>query len=206
MSRRSRVISVLLAVLPLILVLSASFFYILSGKLPNRTLYSYHNNEITSITVLEIIGYCVLALFVCTAAAALVFFKPQKGKQCDEQIRKSYKTARRGAAITLVLAAFGVVLYTVVISGLYDYDSKCFEFSDAQHTVVIEEESWLLGGWWNIYQVNDDGSAEYLRGFSTDDGYRNNGNYDIRWYDDRADITFNNGNGGMETVTVEFEG
>lgn len=205
MSRRSKVISLLLALLPLILLFSALFFYVLSGKLPNKTLYFYQNNEITSITVLGIIGYCILALFVCIAAAALIFFKPRKGQQCDEQIRKNYKTARRGAAITLVLVALGVVFYTVMISGWYDYDSKCFVFSDAQHTIVIEEESWLLGGWGNIYQVNDDGSAKRLSRFSTDDGYRNEGNYHIKWHDDSADITYGDGNGSKETIMVTFE-
>ena len=205
MSKRSRAISVLLAVLPLILAACALFFYAISKKLPNKTLYSYHNNQITSMTVLGIIGCCVLALFVCISAAALVLFKPRKGQQCDEQISKSYKTARRGAVITLVLIALGVLFYTVILSGWYYYDPKCFEFSDGEHTVVIEEESWLLGGWGNIYQVNDDGSAQRLSRFSTDDGHRNEGNYDINWHDDSADITYDNGNGGRETVTVKFE-
>jgi hypothetical protein len=93
----------------------------------------------------------------------------------------------------------------VLVESSSDTDPKCFEFSDGEHTVVIEEESWLLGGWGNIYQVNDDGSAQRLSRFSTDDGFRNEGNYDINWHDDSADITYDNGNGGRETVTVKFE-
>ena len=71
--------------------------------------------------------------------------------------------------------------------------------------MVIKEESWLLGGWGTVYQVEESGKAVVLKGFTTDDGYRNEGNYDIRWSDDSADITFNNGQGGKETIMVKFE-
>ncbi len=204
MSKRSKVISGLLTVFPIILISTAALFYALARKLPNKVFYSYRNNQISSISLLGIIGFCILAMFVITAVCAFAILKRKSKQQSDVQIKKWYKSAIKGAVISLVLTAIGAALYAVN-SDWNDRDPKCFEFTDGKHTIVIEEESWLLGGWGTIYQVNDDDTALKLKGFSTDDGYRNQGNYDIKWHDDSADITYDNGNSGRETVTVKFE-
>ena len=121
----------------------------------------------------------------------------------DADVGRLYARTWIISGISVLILLFGCITFNGEWLG--GTDPKCFEYTDGQHTMVIKEESWLLGGWGTVYQVEESGKAVVLKGFTTDDGYRNEGNYDIRWSDDSADITFNNGQGGKETITVEFK-
>ena len=63
--------------------------------------------------------------------------------------------------------------------------------TDDIHTIVIEERSFLLYGGGTIYQIYDDNTAAVIGDISTDDGGRNYGRYDIKWFQDSAEITYN---------------
>lgn len=82
----------------------------------------------------------------------------------------------------------------IIVIGTYDendYAPAYYEFSDNIHTIVIEEESFMLYGGGTVYQILDDNKAVEIVRFTTDDGGRNNGKYVIEWFDDCAEITYN---------------
>lgn len=71
-----------------------------------------------------------------------------------------------------------------------DYNPQCYMFTDNNHTIVIEERSFLLYGGGTVYQIDDDNKAKVIGSISTDDGGRNYGRYDIKWFQDCAEITY----------------
>lgn len=86
------------------------------------------------------------------------------------------------------------MISNIIVVGFWsdnDYSPICYKFSDDKHTIVIEERSFLLYGGGYVYQIYDDNDAVIIHTFSVDDGGRNKGHYDIKWYDNYAEITYN---------------
>lgn len=112
-----------------------------------------------------------------------------------------------GAAVTLVGVLVLAEIIIVGVDSREDYLPSCYEFTDGKHMIVIEEKSYLLYGGGAIYQIWADGEAILLQEFSTDDGGRNNGDYEIDWYEDFAKITYNvfDLKNSRETIRVEFQ-
>lgn len=112
-----------------------------------------------------------------------------------------------GAAVTLVGVLVLAEIIIVGVDSREDYLPSCYEFTDGKHMIVIEEKSYLLYGGGAIYQILADGEAILLQEFSTDDGGRNNGDYEIDWYEDFAKITYNvfDLKNSRETIRVEFQ-
>lgn len=109
-----------------------------------------------------------------------------------------------------VVCLFMIVFSQEMIFGLFGspdgYDPECYTFTNGQHTLVIEEESFLLGGRGTIYQVKNDNTAVVVGRFYTDDGLRNKGVYQIKWFEDSAEITYQEFfSGATNTETVHFE-
>lgn len=86
-----------------------------------------------------------------------------------------------------------------------DLSPECYTFTDGQHTMVIEEASLLFSGTGTIYQVKDDNTAVVIGTFGTDDGLRNQGVYQIIWFEDGAKITYLFDHNVTRTETVNFE-
>ncbi len=86
-----------------------------------------------------------------------------------------------------------------------DLDPQCYTFTDGQHTIVIEETSFLFSGTGTIYQVKGDNTAVVIGTFGTDDGLRNQGVYQIIWSEDGAEITYLFNHNVTRTETVKFE-
>lgn len=76
-----------------------------------------------------------------------------------------------------------------------DYYPEYYEFSNENRKIVVCEESWLLAGFGSVYQIDSDNTAWRIGTFTTDDGYRNGGNYQINWTDDGITLTYNDGTG-----------
>jgi len=96
----------------------------------------------------------------------------------------------------------------IAINGLWqksDYFPVCYEFTDGQHTIVIEEESFLLYGGGTVYQIKDNNNAVIIGNISTDDGGRNHGRYDIKWLNDGCEITYDYDDNRKATEKVEFK-
>lgn len=159
--------------------------------LPAPVTLEYVNNEIVSHSwhdfyesIVVIILLVQLALYFALIIANIVNKIRNKVKICGS------------VSFTVFLVVFSYVtsgLSLVFVEGFWsdsDYNPQCYMFTDNNHTIVIEERSFLLYGGGTIYQIHDDNTASVIGSISTDDGGRNHGIYDIKWSDDCAEITY----------------
>lgn len=179
---------------------------ILLSQVPAHESYTYENGVIIVHSLKDRLvfatgrlSFLVLCgvLFGAVVVSVLCVFAEVKWKE---------KTATKLMISLLV----GVVCLFMIAFGNFavvkeDYDPQCYTFTDGQHTIVIEETSYLLGGWGTVYQVKDDNTAVVIGTFSTDDGLRNRGVYKIIWSEDSAEITYLFNDNATETETVMFE-
>lgn len=178
-----------------------------AGKIPPKTSYVYRNNEIVTQSWRDnfetFIGFVfLLVLLVAFVTTVILIIEKIKSK------RKIAKDIfRTWGCVILCYVIFGFSSLMVTTDDLYDYYPVCYEFTDGQHTIVIEEESFMLYGGGTIYRIDDDNNAFVIGHISTDDGGRNNGNYDIKWSDDGCEITYDycNGEHTKKTEKVKFE-
>ena len=110
------------------------------------------------------------------------------------------------ASVVLFIVSVGILGFSFIVTFGDEivYEPEYYEFSDGNHTIVICERSFLLGGYADIYQVNDDSSAYLIEKFTTDDGYRNRGNYDFEWSDDYVKIYYEDGNSLTDACTTVY--
>ncbi len=141
---------------------------------------SWHETFSTIVAVLNLIIIILTTLFIILCIIAKVRFK-------EDIVGK----------IPLILFITAVCTVMLFISDIIacgtnnDYEPEFYEFSDGQHTIVIEEKSFLLNGGGTVYQIMDNDKAVAIHNFTTDDGGRNKGNYTIKWYGDHAEMTYN---------------
>ena len=171
-----------------ILVFISSFFL---KDVPVHESYAYEDNKInvhswhdayeTVTGIILAAGMLVIATETITGIIRKVRFKEKTGKMIL-------------CAWAFGIAGFLIVCFSdILITGIRtkeDYNPVCYEFTDGNNTIVIEEVSFLLYGGGTIYQVKDDSTAVIIGKIRTDDGGRNKGSYDIKWYDDCAEITY----------------
>ncbi len=194
LSRAFRIIHVIFLVLSLILLILS---FKLSSK-PENIEYYYRNGKIISHSWHNTF-YAVSAIFsVVVIASALIY---NVSSVIYNVRNKANKLTGRFAiwlmsiVTILLIAASAFVLDPRGSDAVADHSPKCFEFSDGSHTLVIEEKSYLLWGGGTVYQLGSDNKAEIIGNFNTDDGFRNNGAYDIEWFPDHAEIMYKYGSG-----------
>ena len=172
-----------------IIILIVSF---LIKDLPVNPVYTYTNAEIVTHSWLGVFSRSLAAAsfmitFITLICIVIWIFEGIKNKE---------KAFRQIAFLFLsfIFCSGSLVFSHMLVIGLWtnDDESPCYyEFSDNRHTIVIEERSFLLYGGGTVYQINDDHEAVIIHTFSTDDGGRNYGHYEINWHDDYAEITYN---------------
>lgn len=191
-----------------ILLLLTAF---LLRNVPEELRYTYENGEIVyhswrySCEPLFLPSFIVLATLLLASALTWIV----AGRKRWEAGVKS-GLAAIGTLATLVACAFlWIITYMGVVGNTIDeYEPDYYEFSNQTHTVVIEESSWLVGGFGKVFQIKDNQDAVLILKFLTDDGFRNGGNYQLEWYDDHVDMTFNCGDRSsphMITKSAYFE-
>ena len=177
-------------------------------NIPENISYVYVNKKVEERSwhdsyerVNDIIGLFEL----CVVVISTIVFIIEKVKNNEKIIRKQM----------LLWFVFGIstsalLCSNIVATGLsdeMDYRPKYYAFSDNQHTLVLEERSFLLYGGGYIFQIQDDNSAVLLDCFTTDDGGRNNGMYDIVWHQNYAEITYRTftTENDKKTIVVNFK-
>ena len=106
--------------------------------------------------------------------------------------------------IALVLFFFS----DITAAGLWNkgyYSPECYYFTNGDKAIVVEEESYILYGGAIIYQVLNNNEALIIGHISTDDGYRNKGNYDIKWNEDNLEISYHYGDLENKILTEKIE-
>ncbi len=117
------------------------------------------------------------------------------------------KEKHRVLKAVICLAASGVMLYCIGVSGFFSRPYTYYDFTspDGKYTVIAGEWSWLLGGGINFYERTNPLFVKRIGSFSTDDGYEpiKNGDYSSEWNGNIMIFTANNGNGKYETVKIK---
>lgn len=180
---------------------------ILLSSVPANESYTYENGVIV-VHSWEVwfsrIADLLLLLVLCGVAVVTVLYIVSKIKWKEAVAVRLLVSWVVGVAC-LFMIVFGDAA-AVGMARREDFDPQCYTFTNGQHTLVIEEESFLLGGWGTIYQVRNDNTAVVIGRFSTDDGLRNKGVYQIKWFEDSAEITYREFfSGATNTETVHFE-
>lgn len=104
---------------------------------------------------------------------------------------------RVGAAVFFAVALFWCAIFT---GDFWNPDSAYYTFSspDGKKSVIVEECSYLLGGWCDVYVKSGPCFVTRLKGnIRTDDGYRpfSRNDYILAWYGDSVRIDYGTGNG-----------
>lgn len=196
-------------IISLVILGIAVIFLIIACNIPVNLsyTYSYAENEIIThssseflLSSLGIIFYIVM-IYPIFATAYLIFLKTKRKTKIFGSI-----------TFTWIICILSVTIIILSVEAIMPYDKtayypECYRFSDNNHTVVIEEKSFLLYGGGTIYQIKENGEAVIIGTISTDDGGRNNGDYDIKWHDTYAEVTYNNfvKKGSKSTEKVIFE-
>lgn len=186
-----------------LIILTVSFAI---KDLPTNEAYRYENNTIVSYSWHNVFEN-VLAFFFVVLTVVLITFTVfvflQKIRTKQEKL---LRVIIQSACIYFVCLVV-IMISNILVIGLYGneaYAPSYYEFSNGKNTVVIEEKSFLLYGGGSIYQVFEDKSAIELARFSTDDGGRNNGEYDILWKGESVEITYKTLTGNNEKNTIRI--
>ena len=196
----------------LIIMLSFSLLSLIVAfsikNIPENISYRYVNQRIEKRSwhdSYEIINDIICLFELCITMITTIVFIIAKVKTHEKIMKKTISLW-----VVLVISTIALLLSNTVVTGLSDendYSPKYYEFSDNQHTLVFEERSFLLYGEGYIFQIQDDNSAILLERFTTDDGGRNNGMYDVIWFNDHAEITYHTfvTENDKKTVVVNFK-
>lgn len=159
--------------------------------IPAPATLEYVNNEIVSHSWHDSYSSVIVCVFFIQILAYIVLIIAD----IIDKIR------RRDIIVNSILLTLFLVAFSYVTSGFSlifmdgfwtddDYYPQCYMFTDNNHTIVIEERSFLLYGGGTIYQIHDNNKASVIGSISTDDGGRNHGRYDIEWSESGAEITY----------------
>lgn len=182
-------------IIPALQLISAAVLLIISffiRDIPVKVSHFYRNGRIVTDSWHETFSTIVAALMfiiIILTAVYIIICIAAKVKH-KEDISGKIPLAVLIAAVCAVMLFFS----DIMVCGLWgndDYEPEYYEFSDGQHTIVIEEKSFLLHGGGTIYQIMDNDKAVAIHQFTTDDGGRNKGNYTIKWYSDHAEMAYN---------------
>ncbi|MDE5557529.1 MAG: hypothetical protein K2J32_07520 [Ruminococcus sp.] len=198
--------------LKLIPVVSLCVFFLICivsyfiQDIPEKTSYVYQNHEIIVHSWHDsfelFIGLIFLLVLIASLVSTvmLIIVKIKSGEKIAGKIFLTW------GSVVLCYVIFG--FSDIMLNGLWqksDYFPECYEFTDGQHTIVIEEESFLLYGGGTIYQIDSNNNAFVIGNISTDDGGRNHGRYDIEWSDNGCEITYDYDNNRKATEKVKFK-
>ncbi len=138
----------------------------------------------------------ILALVSAIALAAIHYTETPRGP---------------GNKLALGLLSLGLVVLTGYSNFIFlimdDTDYHRFTSPDGEHTIVAGERSFLLAGGVTVYERV--GPFLYReRGYAaTDDGHRPfcSGGSRVEWRKGGVEVTFTDGMGGWETISVELD-
>lgn len=196
---------------PLILSAGSGILFAVSfglSRLPKYPSYYWRDQEIVVRSWHDIVDQLAAVLVI----AAMLYTLIATVLRIAERIKSGERILGRILLLwgSCIVSCFLILLSDVNIVGLFrraDYDPAWFSFTDGQHVIVIEEESWLLFGGGTVYQIYEDDTAKVIGSISTDDGARNLGHYQIDWFERSAEITYHTfvTDTSVATKTVYFE-
>lgn len=163
---------------------------VVMNALPEKVSYFYEGGKIIERSwcdYFRVISVCVtliVLLWLLTATVTVIVRRIKLKEKIEGKLALLWLMALI-CVVTIALANFSIVgIWTKDI-----WSPVCYEFTDGEYTIVIEEMSFAFSGRSTIYQIMDDETAVIIGEFGTDDGVRNNGRYEIEWSEGSAKIT-----------------
>lgn len=135
-------------------------------------------------------------------------YKAYKIKKSDQRKATGIICTRRiGIAVllgiySLFVTAVGVDLGTYNHSDFW-LSAQYYEYECDEHTIVIRETSEFKVGGFDVYQVEKFNIAYEIGGDATDDGYQNDGEYELKWTEDGLYVGFYFDSGHREELKRE---
>lgn len=141
--------------------------------------------------ILPIIEILCIALII--SAASVLLYKNIKCKGLIVILT---------AAVSLVAFWYSLVLLVFTMNGTY------FEFTsnDKKHNIIVNECSFLLAGWGDIYEKTSFCTMERVGGYTTDDGYLpfSFDEYYFVWNENNFELHYADGMGGYGVSHMEY--
>lgn len=161
---------------------------IIISNLSTNHMYIYSNRILNG----EIQHYMSYSIFICLGVFLVITLKTKVAK-----------------IVSTIACSFIIIMIYGYTGGFWEPTKIYFEFQSPNNkTIIIEECSWLLGGWSNVYQKIDSNIIYRLDSdISTDDGYRpfSKDDYNLEWSTNSVNITYGFGTGGSLTSEVKFK-
>lgn len=125
------------------------------------------------------------------------------------RFRKTEKKPGNFLALGGVVSLLAVLLLLTNGVLMIGDDSDYYRFTspDQKDTILVSENSFLQAGWVSVYQRVNPFVVRLRDTRTTDDGYRpiGAGNYAVQWEERQVVVSFGDGMGGRERVTVPLE-
>lgn len=153
-------------------------------------LYIFNNTSSNIAGTLYVIGSIFLTIFLIQ-----VILSKKKRSQVNNHL---FNLLIVGIIVIELLLVLYIELFVVI------HDNKYFKLvsEDSKHTIIVEEQSFLLAGYGNFYEKRNLLFVKKIGSYLTDDGYRpfSDNRYSVEWLEDGAKITYGFGSGGIEKV------
>lgn len=113
-----------------------------------------------------------------------------------------YRHAPKGKGVVIALAGLVIVATLAIGYGrslFWSIDGyETYISPDGEHTIVVKKESWLMGSWGSVFEVDSPFTMRQLCRYSNGDWV--NPEVDIGWYEDYFIISYEKEvGGGAET-------
>lgn len=180
----SSVLCILLAVI--LMILKVKF---------NLTLFLFNLTTIGWVSILLISAFILFGVLMIKALSSLK------------------KQMKKATIITSIASVFGVLFISFcalcIFIFVFNGAPKFFVFysPDKQHTIVVEEDAFLLVGYGCIYEKVNPVFLTYTDGYVTDDGYRpfSSNDYQLDWKHDSLTIKYGYGSEGVKKkLSIDF--
>jgi hypothetical protein len=157
-------------------------------------LYIFNNTSSNIVGTLYLIGSIFLTIFLIQ-----VILSKKKKSQVNNHL---FNLLIVGIIVIELLLVLYIQLFVVI------HDNKYFKLvsDDSKHTVIVEEQSFLLAGYGNFYERKNFLFVKKIGSYLTDDGYRpfSDNRYSVEWLEDGAKITYGFGSGGVEKLETLY--
>lgn len=146
-------------------------------------------------------GWISVSLILCAFCLSILLFS------LFSKPRKNPKLHTFLFPIFIILSIVMLIIFTFICL-FYGFirDSKYYTFHSPlnDHTIIVEEQSFLLAGYGNFYVKENALFMKYVDYYTTDDGYRpfKFNDYHVKWEKDRATIFYGFGSGDVQKETV----
>ena len=171
--------------------------------------YSYNGKEIIKHSWHDIFGVLMLISVVVFVVSAIVFSVLKIIELIKEKKRIVCNVLKIvGIYLLVIIVAYAILLLLWFRYRFTNDYGKSFEFTDGKHTIVIEEEyGWLFDPIdCRVYQIHDNGKVSKIGFLGRADLGADEDLYNLKWHDDRVEITYNtDDNGTMKTEIIRFK-